>query len=43
MKNFKIGVAQLLSENGNLEGNTNKALFYMEQAAKEQVDLLLFP
>lgn len=43
MKNFKIGVAQLLSDNGNLEENTNKALFYMKQASKEKVDLLLFP
>lgn len=43
MKNFKIGLAQINSEIGQLEANLNKHLALAQQAAAEGAELLVFP
>jgi NAD+ synthase (glutamine-hydrolysing) len=43
MKLFRIGLAQINVTVGALKENTEKIIAYIEQALKQQVDLLAFP
>jgi NAD+ synthase (glutamine-hydrolysing) len=43
MRTLRIGLCQINTTVGDIEGNTKKILDYIEQGKKRQVDLLVFP
>src|SRR3990167_6675792 len=43
MKNLRIAIGQINTTVGDLEGNSNKILSCMKEAASKDVDLIAFP
>jgi len=43
MRTIRIGLCQINTIVGDIEGNTRKILDYIKQGKKKQVDLLAFP
>ena len=43
MRQLRVGLAQINTTVGDLEGNVKKSLDYIDQARKQAVDLVIFP
>jgi NAD+ synthase (glutamine-hydrolysing) len=43
MKNFKIGIAQINTTVGDIQGNAKKVISYMNKAKEKGIDILTFP
>ena len=42
-ENIKVGIAQTIAEKGNIEKNIENHLNFIENAIKNQIDLIIFP